>query len=55
MTIICGWKIYQKYVFDLEEMSLNFKHINKLVFPLSENKFVLDSTPSMLYYSLKSF
>lgn len=53
MTIICGWDIYQKYVFDLEETSLNFKHINKLVLNLSENKFVLELMPNSLYYSLK--
>ena len=45
---------YTKNVFYLGEMNLNFKHINKLVLNLSENKFVLESTPNMLYYSLKS-
>ena len=55
MTIICGWKILQKYVFDLGgEMSVNFKHISKFVLNLSENKFVLESTLKILYYSLKS-
>lgn len=55
MTIICGWKIHQKYVFDLGgKMSFNFKRISKFVLNLSENKFVLESTLNILYYSLKS-
>ena len=54
MTIICGWKIHKKYASDLGKMDLTFEHLNKLVLNLSENKFVMELTPNMLYYSLKS-
>ena len=35
-------------------MDLTFEHLNKPVLNLSENKFVMELTPNMLYYSLKS-